>query len=132
MKIYTRTGDAGETGLYGGERTSKSSLRVSAYGSVDEASTFIGFARAQLNDSDLDAELVRLQSTLFELGADLATPHTARQREKLTPTDARAISGAENLIDPLDPDLGPLTPSIFPVGDPPPPPLVRRSTRRNS
>src|SRR5690625_5544246 len=71
MKIYTRTGDSGETGLYGGERTSKSSLRVSAYGSVDEASTFIGFARAQLNDSDLDAELVRLQSTLFELGADL-------------------------------------------------------------
>src|SRR5690625_23669 len=118
MKIYTRTGDSGETGLYGGERTSKSSLRVSAYGSVDEASTFIGFARAQLNDSDLDAELVRLQSTLFELGADLATPHTARQREKLAPIDERDISWAEELIDALDTELEPLTAFILPGGDP--------------
>ncbi len=118
MKIYTRTGDSGETGLYGGERTSKAGLRVSAYGSVDEASTFIGFARALLNDSDLDRELARLQSLLFELGADLATPMTARQREKLAPVTAEDVTRAEELIDTLEAELEPLTAFILPGGDP--------------
>lgn len=118
MKIYTRTGDSGETGLYGGERTSKASLRVSAYGSVDEASTFIGFARAQLNDIELDRELARLQSLLFELGADLATPLVARQREKLSPVTAADVEQAEQLIDSLEAELEPLTAFILPGGDP--------------
>lgn len=118
MKIYTRTGDSGETGLYGGERTSKASLRVSAYGSVDEASTFIGFARAQLNDSDMDRELAQLQSLLFELGADLATPMLARQRQKLAPITSEDVNRAEQLIDTLETELEPLTAFILPGGDP--------------
>lgn len=118
MKIYTRTGDAGETGLYGSERVSKSSLRVNAYGSVDEASSIIGLARSTLMDRELDQQLETLQSILFELGADLATLHTARQREKLSPIDQEDINWAEERIDDLDSELEPLTAFVLPGGDP--------------
>lgn len=118
MKIYTRTGDEGETGLYGGERVAKSSLRVEAYGNVDEASSFLGLARSQIMDRDLDRLLEQLQSILFELGADLATPHTARQREKISPITAADVSWIEELIDGLDGELEPLTSFVLPGGDP--------------
>ncbi len=118
MKIYTRTGDDGETGLYGGERIGKSSLRVRAYGSVDEASSFIGLARSHVADQDLNRTLASLQSLLFELGADLATPHTARQREKLSPIRAEDVAWVESLIDELDAELEPLTSFILPGGIP--------------
>ena len=111
MKIYTRTGDTGETGLYGGERVPKSSLRVEAYGNVDEASTFLGLARASIMDRDLDRILEQLQSVLFELGADLATPHNARQREKLAPITEDDVTWVEGVIDPL-------TSFVLPGGDP--------------
>lgn len=118
MKIYTRTGDSGETGLYGGERTPKSSLRVEAYGNVDEASSFLGLARASIMDRDLDKTLEQLQSILFELGADLSTPHTARQREKISPITEHDINWIEELIDNLDSELEPLTSFVLPGGDP--------------
>lgn len=118
MKIYTRTGDTGETGLYGGERVPKSSLRVEAYGNVDEASTFLGLARASIMDRDLDRILEQLQSVLFELGADLATPHTARQREKLAPITEEDITWVEGVIDELESELEPLTSFVLPGGDP--------------
>lgn len=118
MKIYTRTGDSGQTGLYGGERVSKSALRVTAYGSVDEASSFIGLARAGLMDRELDQKLAQVQSLLFELGADLATPHTARQRDRLQPITAEDVTWVEQLIDSLDQELEPLTAFILPGGDP--------------
>ncbi len=75
MKLYTRTGDAGETGLFGGERLGKDHLRVQAYGEVDEANSQIGFARSLLGEGQavLDADLAAVQNALFDLGADLAT-----------------------------------------------------------
>lgn len=118
MKIYTRTGDGGETGLYGGERVSKSSLRVDAYGTVDEASSFIGLARSHLADQDLSNVLANLQSLLFELGADLATPLTARQREMLTPIGPEDVAWIEGLIDGYEAELAPLKSFILPGGTP--------------
>lgn len=73
-KVYTRTGDGGETSLVGGQRVSKSSLRVEAYGDADELNSIIGLARARLNDTEIDEILGRIQNDLFTLGADLASP----------------------------------------------------------
>lgn len=74
-KIYTRTGDKGDTGLATGERVDKWSLRVEAYGAVDETNSAIGMARLHAQgDPDLDAMLARIQNDLFDLGADLSTP----------------------------------------------------------
>ena len=76
MKIYTKTGDAGETGLYGGIRVPKDSVRIEACGTVDELNACIGFVRSQIQDSEIDAILHRIQNELFDLGADLATLET--------------------------------------------------------
>ncbi|MEW6421353.1 MAG: ATP:cob(I)alamin adenosyltransferase, partial [Deinococcota bacterium] len=78
MKLYTRTGDKGTTGLYGAERVSKAHARVEAYGTVDELNSVVGLARAHnarshQPDGGLDADLEYLQNALFDLGADLAT-----------------------------------------------------------
>src|SRR5690554_1873510 len=105
MKIYTRTGDTGETGLYGGSRVSKSDLRVSAYGTVDEANCLLGVARSELADSEVSGVLDQIQNTLFELGADLATPLDARQRDQISQiTDADATA-LEELIDRYEEEL---------------------------
>src|SRR5215470_19656395 len=74
MKIYTRTGDTGETSLFGGKRVVKDDPRVHAYGEVDELNAHLGFARVSATDAEIDAELVRLQRDLFALGAQLADP----------------------------------------------------------
>lgn len=73
-KVYTRTGDGGETSLVSGERVSKASPRVDAYGEVDELNSTIGFARSLLNDMEVDAVLSAVQNDLFTVGGDLATP----------------------------------------------------------
>src|SRR5215208_2917918 len=73
-KVYTRTGDAGQTSLVGGKRVSKASLRVDAYGDVDELNSVIGFARARLQDQEIDETLGVIQNDLFTLGADPASP----------------------------------------------------------
>ena len=70
MKIYTKTGDAGETGLFGGARVSKASLRVEAYGEVDELNSSVGWARVAVSEPELDALLNQIQNDLFEVGAD--------------------------------------------------------------
>lgn len=80
MKIYTKTGDAGETGLFGGVRVSKASLRVATYGDVDELNSAIGWARIAVSDTDLDALLNQIQNDLFEVGAELGS--TAERKEK--------------------------------------------------
>ena len=78
MKIYTRTGDKGETGLFGGARVSKADPRVAAYGDVDELNSVIGVARTENLDATVDGLLARVQTELFDLGAELATvPETA-------------------------------------------------------
>ena len=80
MRIYTKTGDAGETGLVGGSRVAKDHVRVEAYGGVDELNAVIGQARSLGNDPELDDFLAFTQSVLFELGAELATPSGGKQR----------------------------------------------------
>lgn len=82
-KIYTRMGDDGETGLYGAGRVAKDDPRVVAYGSVDELSAFIGWAVAGDCGDDLNRKLNGIQHTLFDIGADLATPHGTPFRERL-------------------------------------------------
>ena len=73
MKIYTRTGDAGETGLFGGARVGKDDPRVEAYGTVDELNSCLGVARASGASVQTDQSLLQIQSDLFTLGAELAT-----------------------------------------------------------
>ena len=118
MKIYTKTGDEGSTALYGGERVSKDARRVSAYGTVDEANAVLGLARAHLEDDELDSELASLQNALFDLGADLATPHGSRYRANITPIDADDVTHVEKLIDRLEEELSPLQNFILPGGHP--------------
>jgi cob(I)alamin adenosyltransferase len=116
MKIYTKTGDKGETGLYGGERVSKDSLRVTAYGTVDEVNSAIGIARSHLQDDEMDKDLAHLQNALFDVGADLATPNDSKYRKNVSPIDEQDVGYLEHLIDHYD--NTPLTNFILPGGHP--------------
>ena len=80
-RIYTRTGDAGETALGNGERVSKANIRIAAYGTVDETNATVGVARLHTNGMKLDAMLVRIQNELFDLGADLCMPDRGQKLE---------------------------------------------------
>jgi cob(I)alamin adenosyltransferase len=82
MKIYTKTGDKGETGLFGGERVSKSNYRIDAYGTIDELNAFIGLAVTEINSGEIRSVLERIQNQLFVVGSDLATP-ISEKNEKL-------------------------------------------------
>ncbi len=114
MKIYTRTGDAGETSLFGGARVSKSDPRIDAYGTVDELNAFIGAARATSPASSIDSQLATVQSDLFDVGAQLASPGSSR----FTGVDASRITALENAIDEMERELAPLTSFILPGGSP--------------
>lgn len=81
MKIYTKTGDKGETGLFGGERVSKNSLRIEAYGTIDELNAFIGLAVIEVSDKSVKDLLQKIQNWLFSIGADLATPDNERTKK---------------------------------------------------
>lgn len=125
MKVYTRTGDDGTTGLFGGGRVPKDDPRVRAYGAVDEANSALGLARAALRAEPegsplraLDADLQALQSLLFDLGADLATPLGAKTRSYVTPVDAADVARLEDLIDAYAAELPPLTSFVLPAGTP--------------
>lgn len=82
MKIYTKTGDKGETGLFGGGRVSKDSLRIEAYGTIDELNSFIGLAIVEIKDDGVKKLLFEIQNELFVVGTDLATPNIEKD-EKL-------------------------------------------------
>ncbi len=117
-KIYTRTGDDGTTALGNGERVAKTSLRVAAYGTVDETNAHIGVARLTIGDNaELDQMLARIQNDLFDLGADLCMPDRG---EKLAYEPLRMTKGQveriENHIDQLNADLTPLRSFILPGG----------------
>jgi len=115
MKIYTRGGDTGETSLFGGERVRKSAPRVSAYGEVDELNSVVGVARAEISHGDLRAKLETIQSSLFDLGGELATPGAARA--KAGPRVAEAdVAELEGWIDALETELEPLRNFILPGG----------------
>jgi len=114
MKIYTRTGDRGDTGLFGGPRVSKSNRRIAAYGTVDELNAALGLARCEPLAQPLDAVLVRLQHELFQIGAELATPDPAARGTDLI--DEESIRWQEQTIDRYDADLPPLGQFILPGG----------------
>jgi len=115
-KIYTRTGDDGETSLVDGRRVAKSSRRPSAFGEVDEANSVIGLARLHCeDDSDADAMLGRIQNDLFDLGADLATPESDTPALRITDEQ---VARLESEIDRMNTPLKPLTSFILPGGSP--------------
>jgi cob(I)alamin adenosyltransferase len=120
MKIYTKTGDAGDTGLFGGGRVPKNHPRVEAYGDVDELNAVIGMVRALEPLPRIDEVLVPIQRDLFAIGALLATPDLAKMRqhlEKARIDDAR-IGDLEHAIDDADRELDPLRAFIVPGGSP--------------
>lgn len=117
-KIYTKTGDAGETALGNGARVAKHSTRVSAYGTVDETNATVGLAR-QHAKGDMDAALARISNDLFDLGADLCTPDM-HMDASLPYTPLRMIAGQverlEREIDAMNDKLSPLRSFILPGG----------------
>lgn len=118
-KIYTRTGDAGTTGLGTGERVAKHALRIEAYGTVDETNATIGVARIHTAGSHpgVDAMLVRIQNDLFDLGADLCVPDRGEKLpyEPLRVSEAQ-VSRLETEIDELNAELQPLRSFVLPGG----------------
>lgn len=113
-KIYTKTGDKGDTGLVGGARRPKYDLRVEAYGTVDEANSAIGLARLHTKGAH-DEMLKRIQHDLFDAGADLATPYGSGTDKALRIT-AVQVKRLENEIDQLNAALAPLTSFVLPGG----------------
>ena len=120
MKIYTRTGDAGETALFGGGRVGKDHLRVAAYGTVDELNASIGWAATQSVDPDVQARLGLLQHDLFTLGSDLATPpaHDGRTRPNVPSLPIQRIGEMETWMDMADAELSELRAFVLPGGCP--------------
>lgn len=117
MKIYTKTGDQGETGLFGGERVSKHSTRLDAYGTVDELNSFIGYTITEVISNDIKSLLTDVQQKLFVVGSDLATPQTEKnQKLKITRTPDHYISETEKLIDNYESQLEELKNFILPGG----------------
>ncbi|MFP4441128.1 MAG: cob(I)yrinic acid a,c-diamide adenosyltransferase [Chloroflexaceae bacterium] len=115
MKIYTKTGDKGETGLFGGERVSKDALRVRAYGEVDELNAMLGVVRTHGLDPQLDAALIQVQNELFVLGSDLATPGEAKYIPRMS---EEPVGRLEQEIDQFETELEPLKNFILPGGTP--------------
>lgn len=117
-KVYTRTGDTGDTGLGDGQRVPKTEPRICAYGTVDELNAHIGLALCADIDPRLRPTLQRIQNELFHLGADLCVPEAAKEKRP-TPTITQAhVDALERLMDALSEDLPPLENFILPGGTP--------------
>lgn len=117
MKIYTRTGDRGETGLFDGTRVPKSDARVDAYGEVDELNALLGVVRSAGVAPDIDAALVQLQRDLFAVGARLADPkERIAGRVTKASVSAEDVTRLENWIDRFEEELPPLRRFILPGG----------------
>jgi len=116
MKIYTKTGDSGETSLYGGKRVSKAHIRIDAYGTVDELNSYIGLIRDK-SENDYDKKfLLNIQNTLFNLGSNLAS-NPEKEKSKMVPDVTEAdILILENEIDIINEDVEPLQHFILPGG----------------
>ena len=120
-RIYTRTGDKGETGLFGGQRVFKDDLRVEAYGTTDELNAVLGIAAAQCEDAETIDLIRSIQAELFQLGADIATPpgeRTRRGRATITRIDGDNVARLEAQIDRWESELPPLQVFILPGGHP--------------
>jgi cob(I)alamin adenosyltransferase len=118
-RIYTKTGDSGQTGLGDGSRLAKTSPRITAIGAVDETNAAIGIARLD-SAGEMDAMLARIQNDLFDLGADLCVPEEGRKasasekaRLRIAPTQVERL---EREIDAMNADLAPLTSFVLPGG----------------
>jgi len=121
-KIYTRTGDDGTTALGTGERRKKHDLRIAAYGTVDELNACLGIARLHTRgEAEVDAMLARIQNDLFDLGADLCTPESAKGKgpdgARLAVSDAQ-VTRLEQEMDTLNAELSPLRSFVLPGGTP--------------
>lgn len=120
MRIYTKTGDDGTTGLFGGGRVPKDDPRVEAYGDVDELNAYLGFARAIEQMPRLDEVILPIQRDLFGIGALLATPDHAKMRDQLAKAriDDKRIEALERAIDDAESEVEPLRAFIVPGGTP--------------
>ena len=121
FKIYTKTGDKGETSLYGGTRVSKAAARVESYGTLDELNAFIGLAKAEISDEKVLNQLQKIQFDLFTVGSEAATPTdklilaNGKNRLDLMISEEE-ISELEHWMDDLDAELEPLQFFILPSG----------------
>jgi cob(I)alamin adenosyltransferase len=117
MKIYTKTGDRGDTGLFGGaDRVSKASLRVSAYGEVDELNSVIGLVLTEPFDAQVSTLLTHVQSRLFDVGAELATLPDSKVSLGIALVDEDEVSALERAIDEAEKELAPLKTFVLPGG----------------
>lgn len=122
MKIYTKTGDKGETSLFGGTRVPKYHLRIEAYGTIDELNSYIGLIRDQQIDSHTKKVLITIQNKLFTLGAMLATPpekellKSGKERLNINKVDESSVLLLENEIDLMNESLPPMTHFVLPGG----------------
>ena len=114
MKIYTKTGDDGTTGLQGNLRLKKSHPRIVAYGTIDEANAFLGIVLTTEIDSDISEVLTRIQNELFVAGADLSNPNLLQIKNRITAT---MVTKIEKTIDNYENELTPLSNFILPGGD---------------
>lgn len=121
MKIYTKTGDKGQTALYGGTRVSKASARVESYGNIDELNSFIGVAKSQIENGNILNQLKKIQFDLFTVGSESATPvdklmlANGKSRLPLIISDTE-IKELERWMDEMEPHLEPLQYFILPGG----------------
>jgi cob(I)alamin adenosyltransferase len=117
-RIYTKTGDKGETALGDGTRLSKHAPRIAAFGTIDEANAAIGIARLYTRATPLDEMLARIQNDLFDLGADLCVPETAKRNEARLRIAESQVERLEREIDVMNAELAPLTSFVLPGGTP--------------
>ncbi len=115
MKIYTKTGDGGDTGLFGGGRIGKEDIRVEAYGQVDELNACLGVARSE-GVGEMDGLMQQLQDQLFTVGSVLATPAGSKAEKAIPKVKAEWVTAMEHAIDGFDAQLAPLTSFILPGG----------------
>jgi cob(I)alamin adenosyltransferase len=118
MKIYTKTGDDGTTGLFGGQRVAKYALRITAYGTVDELNSIIGIALTLEPTHRLEHPLKHLSSLLFTVGSDLATPLEPPAKYHIPRIESTHVEWLEHLIDEFQEELPPLNNFILPGGTP--------------
>ncbi|MEI7812461.1 MAG: cob(I)yrinic acid a,c-diamide adenosyltransferase [Ignavibacteria bacterium] len=116
MRIYTRTGDNGETGLFGGDRISKSDIRIEAFGTVDELNSLLGLALTDIKDTGIRQVILKIQNQLFTLGTDLATPPNGKTEQYIQRTPGEYIEYIEEEIDWYDSKLEELKNFILPGG----------------
>jgi cob(I)alamin adenosyltransferase len=117
-RVYTKTGDGGETALGGGQRLAKDAARIEAYGTVDELNSTIGVARTVLGDAELDGQLEQIQHHLFDLGGDLCILAADKTKFGMQPFAGERVTWLEGLIDAGTSELPPLEEFVLPGGEP--------------